>query len=132
MDSLLTEERVCDTILPRIVRRDVLEEQELLEPRKSTLEIPSSSEDESGDDESHETRSSRSASVRSRSSSVSSVTSGASERRRKGRGKLKLKSKKKGKEPEKDFSAGDTGFREEMSIEETNRMRISLGLKPLC
>lgn len=37
IDQLLTEERVCDTILPRLTRRDVLEDIEGLAPRKSAL-----------------------------------------------------------------------------------------------
>ncbi|KAJ3119203.1 hypothetical protein HK098_005685 [Nowakowskiella sp. JEL0407] len=38
IDSLLTESRVCDTILPRLTKRHVLEEAGELEPRVSTLE----------------------------------------------------------------------------------------------
>jgi pre-mRNA-splicing factor 38A len=37
IDQLLTLERVCDTILPRLTRRDVLEETEGLPPRPSAL-----------------------------------------------------------------------------------------------
>ncbi|WWC62558.1 uncharacterized protein I303_105154 [Kwoniella dejecticola CBS 10117] len=45
IDELLTQERVCDIILPRLTQRSVLEETEGLEPRKSLLE-----EEEEGDD----------------------------------------------------------------------------------
>ena len=38
VDQLLTEERVCDLILPRLTRRDVVEEHEGLRPRISPLE----------------------------------------------------------------------------------------------
>lgn len=38
IDSLLTQERVCELILPRLIRRDVLEETEGLAPRVSKLE----------------------------------------------------------------------------------------------
>ena len=38
IDQLLTEERVCELILPRLTRRDVLEEVEGLVPRISKLE----------------------------------------------------------------------------------------------
>jgi len=38
IDSLLRDERVCDTILPRILKRQILEENEELEPRVSFLE----------------------------------------------------------------------------------------------
>ncbi|KAG9010118.1 Pre-mRNA-splicing factor 38A [Tulasnella sp. JGI-2019a] len=37
VDSLLNEERVCDIILPRLTKRDVLEETEGLGPRPSAL-----------------------------------------------------------------------------------------------
>jgi hypothetical protein len=37
IDQLLTEERVCDVILPRLTRRDTLEETEGLAPRTSLL-----------------------------------------------------------------------------------------------
>ncbi|KAF8610572.1 PRP38-domain-containing protein [Ceratobasidium sp. AG-I] len=37
VDQLLTEERVCDTILPRLTKREVLEETEGLAPRASAL-----------------------------------------------------------------------------------------------
>lgn len=37
IDSLLTEERVCDVILPRLQKRAVLEEATVLEPRQSLL-----------------------------------------------------------------------------------------------
>ncbi|KAG5461732.1 MAG: hypothetical protein BJ554DRAFT_6026 [Olpidium bornovanus] len=38
IDDLLREERVCDTILPRLTKREVLEETEDLPPRVSVLE----------------------------------------------------------------------------------------------
>jgi pre-mRNA-splicing factor 38A len=38
IDQLLREDRVCDTILPRLTKRHVLEEMGDLEPRVSTLE----------------------------------------------------------------------------------------------
>lgn len=38
IDDLLTQERVCDTILPRLTKRELLEEREGLEPRISLLE----------------------------------------------------------------------------------------------
>ena len=37
VDQLLTEERVCDLILPRITKRDVLEDLGEIGPRKSRL-----------------------------------------------------------------------------------------------
>jgi len=49
VDELLTEERVCDLILPRLPKREMLEETEGLQPRRSLLldifeEKPSDSE----------------------------------------------------------------------------------------
>lgn len=38
VDDLLIKDRVCDIILPRLTRRDVLEETEGLPPRKSLLD----------------------------------------------------------------------------------------------
>lgn len=62
VDELLTKDRVCDIILPRLTRRDVLEETEGLAPRKSLL-----------DDEPEKTRSrSSSPDLRGRSRSRSS------------------------------------------------------------
>lgn len=54
VDQLLTEERVCDTILPRLTKREVLEETEGLAPRTSALldamaGHASGSEDERGE-----------------------------------------------------------------------------------
>jgi hypothetical protein len=37
IDDLLTQERVCDVILPRLTKREVLEDTEGLKKRKSTL-----------------------------------------------------------------------------------------------
>lgn len=50
VDQLLTEERVCDIILPRLTKRDVLEETEGLAPRTSVLEdaLEGSDNDEDG------------------------------------------------------------------------------------
>lgn len=59
VDQLLTEERVCDLILPRLTKRAVLEENEGLLPRSSKLEealvlgdAPGLEEDEGGSDDS--------------------------------------------------------------------------------
>lgn len=40
IDELLTKDRVCDIILPRLTQRSVLEETEGLPPRKSLLVCP--------------------------------------------------------------------------------------------
>jgi len=55
VDDLLTKERVCDIALPRLPKRELLEDADELEPRQSALEseiesgaedVPSSSEEE--------------------------------------------------------------------------------------
>lgn len=38
VDDLLTKDRVCDIILPRIMARHVLEQNDELDPRESALE----------------------------------------------------------------------------------------------
>uniref|UniRef100_A0A3P9IJK5 Pre-mRNA-splicing factor 38B n=1 Tax=Oryzias latipes TaxID=8090 RepID=A0A3P9IJK5_ORYLA len=55
IDELLHAERVCDIILPRLQRRQVLEEAEMLDPRVSALEedldeVESSEEDDEEDE----------------------------------------------------------------------------------
>lgn len=55
IDELLHAERVCDIILPRLQKRQVLEESEMLEPRVSALEedldeVESSEEEEEQED----------------------------------------------------------------------------------
>lgn len=47
VDNLLTSERVCDVILPRIPVRSVLEESGQLNPRQSPLDIDLESSDSS-------------------------------------------------------------------------------------
>ncbi|WVQ83065.1 hypothetical protein IAT38_005203 [Cryptococcus sp. DSM 104549] len=49
IDELLTEERVCDTILPRLTQRSVLEETEGLDARKSLLDESPEDDDAASD-----------------------------------------------------------------------------------
>lgn len=59
VDELLTQERVCSIILPRLTRRDVLEELEGLEPRISMLEdalMQGSDGEDEGEDGEDDTR----------------------------------------------------------------------------
>merc|ERR1712096_500349 len=54
IDDLIREERVCDVIMPRVQKRHVLEENEMLEPRISALDddlddLDSSSSEEEED-----------------------------------------------------------------------------------
>lgn len=70
IDDLLTQDRVCDIILPRLTQRSVLEEVEGLPPRKSLLdEDPRDKSPGSSRESSPDLRRGRS---RSRSRSVSS------------------------------------------------------------
>ncbi|KAF6764964.1 PRP38 family-domain-containing protein [Ephemerocybe angulata] len=90
VDALLTEERVCDLILPRMQRRQILEENGDIGPRKSRLLDAMEDKDEKSDAGSYRSRSrsrswsrsprpSRSVSRgRSRSRSQSGARSGAS------------------------------------------------------
>jgi len=72
IDSLLRDERVCDTILPRILKRQVLEENEELEPRVSFLEDELEQEALAAEKEKEKENSDRSSRSRSRSRSRSS------------------------------------------------------------
>ncbi|KAG1900731.1 PRP38 family-domain-containing protein [Suillus fuscotomentosus] len=72
--SLLTEERACDIILPRIAKRSILEENGEIGPRKSRLLDAMEGKSEHGSDRSRNSSRSRSPSkspYRSRSSSAS-------------------------------------------------------------
>lgn len=51
IDELLREERICDVILPRLQKRNVLEENNQLEPRVSALEEDLEDLESSGDEE---------------------------------------------------------------------------------
>ncbi|KAF9472205.1 PRP38-domain-containing protein [Pholiota conissans] len=77
--SLLTEERVCDIIMPRIAKRSVLEENGELGPRKSRLlaAMEGESDPELEEKQSHSDRSSRSES-RSTDRSRSRTSRGSS------------------------------------------------------
>nr|ACO15143.1 Pre-mRNA-splicing factor 38A [Caligus clemensi] len=170
IDSLLREERFCDTILPRIQIRSILEETHNLEPRVSILdedldeeidESSSSSEEEEGilkEDKEEDRRTSSSSSRRRRrdssgeryksSSSRRRRRSGSRENRRRNRSRSRSRSprrherrrdershhRRKESSSQKSASSKNRssgGGADEMSIEETNKLRISLGLNPL-
>ncbi|KIK63800.1 hypothetical protein GYMLUDRAFT_40881 [Collybiopsis luxurians FD-317 M1] len=84
VDALLTEERVCDIILPRLIKRQVLEENNDIGPRKSRLlDALEGRSDDGRSDRSHSRSRSRSRSrsmdrspSRSRSQSQSSDSRG--------------------------------------------------------
>ena len=87
VDQLLNEERVCDLILPRIPKREVLEENGEIAPRQSRLLAAMEGKNEekmrgrSRSTSRDGSRSSRSPSARSRSRSKSPSQDGRSESR---------------------------------------------------
>jgi pre-mRNA-splicing factor 38A len=117
IDDLLRKDRVFDTILPRLTKRHVLEELGDLEPRVSSLEQELLLEESD--------------------SSESSVEEIVQEERKisdkKEWSKKKVKSlfKQKSKSVTPVASVEIKKDSESLSIEETNRIRVSLGLKPL-
>ncbi|KAG8931157.1 Pre-mRNA-splicing factor 38A [Tulasnella sp. 417] len=80
VDQLLTEERVCDIILPRLTKRDVLEETEGLAPRSSALlkAMEDSGSEDEGQARERKRRSDSRTSSRSRSRSSSRVSGAGS------------------------------------------------------
>jgi pre-mRNA-splicing factor 38A len=129
VDQLLTEERVCDTILPRLSSREVLEDQDQLEPRQSVLQGDLEPSDSDESDSSIDSR----AQYSDRSLPQSPVQSDDEMIPAAKGGRLKLKKPPVEKQKSEGTSSPTTngGFKEEMSFEETNKLRISLGLKPL-
>lgn len=103
IDDLLREERVFDTILPRIVKRHVLIENGTLDARVSLLqdELDNEDMDVMSDDEEID-----------------------GERRR------SRERRKRRRDPSRTPSP-DVRDKESLSIEETNALRAKLGLKPL-
>ncbi|KAK0228238.1 PRP38 family-domain-containing protein [Armillaria fumosa] len=76
-DALLTEERVCDIILPRLAKRQILEENGDIGPRKSRLlDAMEGKSDHDSDRERSRSRSSSRTSSRSRSRSRSLSSAG--------------------------------------------------------
>ena len=113
VDQLLHEERVCDTILPRLTRRDVLEDVGDLEPRVSPLEdefdaMMAKEEEERQRQEQEAARKTTSHRLR-----------------------LKEKTTTQAVSDNQVATSSSAGGKDELSIEEINRLRLSLGLKPL-
>jgi pre-mRNA-splicing factor 38A len=168
IDELLVSDRVCDTILPRLPKRHVLEENGDLEPRVSILEKELVSdaemedlgedefeedeeefeEDESDDEEEVEDQdreAKREEKVSTRVTPVlppmdKDIPDVLEKKKKKAWSKKKVNSLfKKSKSKSSSASADKEdasrpkggGASEELSIEETNRIRVSLGLKPL-
>jgi pre-mRNA-splicing factor 38A len=72
-DQLLHEERVCDIILPRLAKREVLEDAGEVGPRKSRLlDVMEGNEDEKTHERSRSRSAGRSANISDKSGSVES------------------------------------------------------------
>jgi hypothetical protein len=129
VDMLFTQERVCDTTLPRLTRREVLEDDGILGPRTSPLQhlLHVDDEDEfEGTDEAESDNSAQSDQDDPEDDVIVPL----------GNGKLRFKSGKnkvqKFKRVDKDVnSQAGGGARESLSITDTNRIRVGLGLDPL-
>ena len=101
VDALLRDERCCDIILPRLVSRAVLEDSGQLEARQSLLQDLVDGDDSDGSDVDDDIESSTAA--------------------------LKFK---QNSNPSQNAVTAETGSGD-LSVDETNRLRASLGLKPL-
>jgi len=130
IDQLLREERVCDIQLPRLQKRQVLEEANQLEPRVSALEEDlenmsnASSDAEETEKKGRDRRKSTSPRRRrSRSRERRRSRSRSKERRTSRRDQERKDEKKKEKR-----TRDDSYDRE---IEEANELRAKLGLNPL-
>ncbi|KAJ8655218.1 hypothetical protein O0I10_009086 [Lichtheimia ornata] len=135
VDQLLHEERVCDVILPRLVSRYIMEENDELEPRKSGLEEDLESDQGSGsdnddndDDEKRGRRRSRSPSSsrsrsRSRSSSSSRSRSRSRDRRRRYRSRSRSSSRDRTRRYRSRSRSRDRGRRRRRSYSSDSRSR---------
>jgi len=160
IDQLLHEERVCDVQLPRIQKRGVLEENNDLEPRISVLEGDLLEEQDASSDEEQEQvvedrkrerekererdrkrHRSRSRDRRERrrgdSQERRSDRRGDRERDRDGRDRKRDRRDDDRDRRHDDIERGDKrgggggGGKDDLSVEETNKLRAELGLPPL-
>jgi len=152
IDQLLHDERVCDVQLPRIQKRSVLEENNELDPRTSILEGDLLEEQDGSSDEEPEPveekkqererdrkrRRSRSRS-RSRDRERRDRRRGDSHERRSDRrsdrdrdreGRDRKRDKER-REDDRDRRDKRGGGKDDLSVEETNKLRAQLGLAPL-
>ena len=145
IDNLLREERVCDTILVRMTKRYVLEELEELEPYTSLLdeELLNEMDDTDDSDDMEDTEDNLDIDQAPKHLPEPLITSEIVisntyfERRKP---KTFKKAKELFKKPKQksipiqdntnDFEKGGAA-QDSLSIEETNKMRAKLGLKPL-
>jgi len=151
IDLLLHDERVCDVQLPRLQKREIFEENNELDPRVSLLEGDLlEGEDASSDEEPpepvqerrerdrdrekdrkrHRSRSRN----RSRSRERKERRRERSGERREDRGRDKERDRRRDKERREDADRDrrpKKGGGDELSVEETNKLRAELGLPPL-
>lgn len=161
IDQLLHEERVCDVQLPRIQKRSVLEENNELEPRMSVLEGDLLEEQDASSDEDaeqvmedkrraerekerdrdrkrHRSRSrSRDRRERRRGDSQERRSDRRGERERDRDGRDRKRDRRDDRRHddrergEKRSGGGGGGGKDDLSVEETNKLRAQLGLPPL-
>lgn len=161
IDQLLHEERVCDVQLPRIQKRSVLEENNELEPRISVLEGDLLEEQDASSDEEQEQHvedrrradrekererdrkrhRSRSRDRRDRrrgdSQERRSDRRGDRDRDRDGRDRKRdrrdddRERRHDDRERVEKRGGGGGGGKDDLSVEETNKLRAELGLAPL-
>ena len=154
IDQLLHDERVCDVQLPRIQKRGVLEENNELEPRTSVLEGDLLEEQEGSSDEEQEQvveerrreerekerekdrdrkrRRSRSRDRRDRRRGDSQERRGDRRGERDGRDRRRDKERRDDDRDRKEKrGGGGGGGKDDLSVDETNKLRAQLGLPPL-
>jgi len=160
IDQLLHEERVCDVQLPRIQKRSVLEENNELEPRMSVLEGDLLEEQDASSDEDTEQvmedkRRAEREKERDRDRKRHRSRSRSRDRRERRRGDSQERRSDRRGERERDRdgrdrkrdrrddrrhderergekrSGGGGGGKDDLSVEETNKLRAQLGLPPL-
>nr|KAJ3422508.1 hypothetical protein HK105_007783 [Polyrhizophydium stewartii] len=155
VDELLTADRACDTILPRLARRSVLEDRGDLEPRVSPIEdeldeLEGSEEGEVGDaDDAGSgtgTGNVGSGAAKASSGPASGAADDTASKKRGAWSRKKVdslfkkpaggsKSDRRGEHADSSGSGGGGGAGggagDSLSVEETNRIRASLGLAPL-
>jgi|ERR1712226_642651 len=110
IDHLLTEDKVCSIVLPRLTKRIALEDLNQLQPKVSALEEDLEFEDDASSDEeaaAHDTatppaRKSRDSRSRSKSPAAKRKRSHSKERRNRNRSKSKSTEKKKKKSDKKE------------------------------
>merc|ERR1719481_1633400 len=138
IDQLLHDERVCDVQLPRIQKRGVLEENNELEPRTSVLEGDLMEEQDASSDEepdppeekkkSEKERDRDRERKRHRSRSRSRSRDRDRRERRRGDSQERRSDRRGERERDKRDKRSGGGNKDDLSVEETNKLRAQLGL----